>query len=104
MAEVWRARSRGAAGFAKTVVIKRVLPSLLDRPGFAELLVREAKIAARLSHPNIVQIFDLGEEDAGGYFIAMEHLRGRDLAAALSYRHKGEPPLTLALRLWIASE
>ena len=104
MAEVWRARSRGVAGFEKTVVIKRVLPSLLERPGFAELLVREAKIAARLSHPNIVHIFDLGEQE-GGYYIAMELLRGRDLAAALSFRPgPGEPPLSLPLRLWIASE
>lgn len=103
MAEVWRARSRGVAGFEKTVVIKRVLPTLLERPGFAELLVREAKIASRLSHPNIIQIFDLGEEE-GGYFIAMEYLRGRDLAAALSYRAAGEPPLGLALRLWIGAE
>jgi tetratricopeptide (TPR) repeat protein len=103
MAEVWRARSRGVAGFEKAVVIKRVLPSLLERPGFAELLVREAKIAARLSHPNIVQIFDLGELE-GSYFIAMELLRGRDLAAALSHRASGESPLTLPLRLWIAAE
>ncbi len=104
MAEVWRARSRGVAGFEKTVVIKRVLPTLLARPGFTELLVREAKIAARLSHPNIIQIFDLGEQD-GGYYIAMEYLRGRDLAAALSYRGtEGDLPLTLSLRLWIGSE
>ncbi|MBX3274156.1 MAG: protein kinase, partial [Sandaracinaceae bacterium] len=103
MAEVWRARSRGVAGFEKAVVIKRVLPSLLERPGFAELLIREAKIAARLSHPNIVQIFDLGEQD-GSYFIAMELLRGRDLAAALSFRRAGEAPLDLAVRLWIGAE
>lgn len=103
MAEVWRARSLGVAGFEKAVVIKRVLPSLLERPGFAELLVREAKIAARLSHPNVVQIYDLGEQD-GSYFIAMELLRGRDLAAALSARGPGEPPLDLGLRLWIAAE
>ncbi|MCC6877705.1 MAG: protein kinase, partial [Sandaracinaceae bacterium] len=102
ISEVWRARSRGAAGFQKTLVIKRVLPSLMARPAFAELLVREAKIAARLSHPNIVQIYDLGEE-GGGYFIAMEYLEGRDLAAALSYRGGGEP-LGLTLRLWIARE
>ena len=60
MAEVWRARSRGVAGFEKIVVIKRVLPAHMANPHFAELLVREAKIAARLSHANIVQIFDLG--------------------------------------------
>ncbi len=103
MAEVWRARSLGVAGFEKTVVIKRVLPSLLERPGFAELLVREAKISARLSHPNIIQIFDLGEQE-GSYFIAMELLRGRDLAAALSHRAPGEPALDLGLRLWVAAE
>ncbi|MFK7990448.1 MAG: protein kinase [Sandaracinaceae bacterium] len=103
MAEVWRARSLGAAGFEKVVVVKRVLPSLLARPGFAELLVREAKIAARLSHPNVVQIFDLGEQD-GSYFIAMEYLRGRDLAAALGYRSVSESPLSLPMRVWIAAE
>ena len=103
MAEVWRARSLGVAGFEKTVVIKRVLPMLLERPGFAELLVREAKIAARLSHPNVIQIYDLGEQD-GSYFIAMEFLRGRDLAAALSHRSTGDSPLDLGLRLWLASE
>ncbi len=104
MAEVWRARSRGVAGFEKTVVIKRVLPALLERPGFAELLVREAKIAARLSHPNVVQIFDLGERE-GSYFIAMEYLRGRDLAAAMSFRATAETPgLSLGLRLYVAAE
>src|SRR5690606_19492083 len=103
MAEVWRARSRGVAGFEKTVVIKRVLPSLLLRPGFADLLVREAKIAARLSHPNIIQIFDLGEVD-GSYFIAMEFLRGRDLATALAHRPAEHRSLSLPLRLWIGAE
>src|SRR5690242_2202673 len=113
MAEVWRARSRGAAGFEKTIVIKRVLPSLMANPGFAELLVREAKIAARLSHPNIIQIFDLGEEQ-GAYFIAMEHVHGKDLGAAMSYvppaaarRTAGKAPpagLSVPLKLWIVAE
>jgi|GEM_PF-893457 len=108
MAEVWRARSRGAAGFEKTVVIKRVLPSLMANPGFAELLVREAKIASRLSHANIVQIFDLGEE-AGAYFIAMEHVDGKDLGAVMAYesRHSAtpnKPHLTQPMKLWIVAE
>jgi tRNA A-37 threonylcarbamoyl transferase component Bud32 len=102
MAEVWRAKARGAAGFEKVVVVKRVLPTLAARPGFAELLIREAKIAARLSHPNIVQIFDLGEVD-GTYFIAMEYVHGTDLAHALTHRMSGEH-LSLALRVWIAAE
>ncbi|MBN8617140.1 MAG: protein kinase, partial [Deltaproteobacteria bacterium] len=102
MAEVWRARARGAAGFEKTVVVKRVLPALAARPGFADLLIREAKIAARLSHPNIVQIFDLGESD-GTYFIAMEYVHGTDLARALTHRGSAEH-LPLALRVWILAE
>lgn len=107
MAEVWRARSRGAAGFQKTVVIKRVLPSLMARPDFADLLVREAKIASRLNHPNIVQIFDLGEEQ-DAYFIAMEYVHGCDLASAIAYRPNPADcqtdGLSLALRLFIACE
>jgi serine/threonine protein kinase len=107
MAEVWRARSRGAAGFQKTVVIKRVLPSLMARPDFADLLVREAKIASRLNHPNIVQIFDLGEEQEA-YFIAMEYVHGRDLASAIAYRPNPSDCVTdglsLPLRLFIACE
>ncbi len=102
MAEVWRARARGAAGFEKTVVVKRVLPALAARPGFADLLIREAKIAARLSHPNIVQIFDLGESE-GTYFIAMEYVHGTDLARALTHRGSAEH-LPLSLRVWILAE
>ena len=108
MAEVWRARSRGAAGFEKTVVIKRVLPALMANPGFAEFLIREAKIASRLSHANIVQIFDLGEE-GGAYFIAMEHVDGKDLGAVMAHesRHAGaanKPQLTQPMKLWIVAE
>jgi len=108
MAEVWLARSRGAAGFEKRVVIKRVLPHLMEGSEAAALLIREAKIAARLSHPNIVQIFDLGEEE-GGYFIAMEFVHGRDLASALAFRPEpksstNRPGLDLPLRLWIVAE
>ncbi len=106
MAEVWRARSRGAAGFEKTVVIKRVLPALMANPGFADLLVREAKIAARLSHSNIVQILDLGEED-GAYFIVMEHVHGQDLgrviARAENRRGISSGVLPLPVRLWIVA-
>lgn len=108
MAEVWRARSRGVAGFEKTVVIKRVLPSLMARRDFASLLVREAKIAALLNHPNVVQIFELGEEQ-GAYFIAMEYVHGCDLATAIASQPDPmaaaeQGGLSLGLRLWVAAE
>jgi serine/threonine protein kinase len=78
MAQVWRARIVGPAGFERPVVIKRILPHLAEDPEFAEMFIHEARMSARLSHPNVVQVFELGEFD-GEYFIAMEYLRGHDL-------------------------
>ncbi len=78
MAEVWRARVTGIRGFSKTVAIKRLHRHLLEKPRFLRMFTDEAKIAARLSHPNIVQIYDLGEVERLPY-IAMEYVAGRDL-------------------------
>jgi eukaryotic-like serine/threonine-protein kinase len=82
MGEVWMATALGPGGFRKRVVIKTILPSLVEKPGYVEMLVKEASLAARLNHPNIVQVFDLG--CIGGlYYIAMEYLSGRSLAQML---------------------
>src|SRR5271155_365789 len=84
MAEVFKAKSFGVEGFEKVLVIKRILPKLAEHPRFVEMFVHEAKLAVRLSHANIVQVFDLGRVDATGamdvtapsYFIAMEYVPG----------------------------
>jgi serine/threonine protein kinase len=82
MAEVWRATMRGAEGFERPVAIKRILPQFSGDEDFVAMFVDEAKIAVRLSHPNIVQIFDLGR--AGDeWFIAMELVHGKDLRAVI---------------------
>jgi serine/threonine-protein kinase len=78
MAEVWLAQQRGPAGFAKQVVIKKILPDLAADLRFVEMFQNEARLAALLNHPNIVQIFDLGD-DAGSYFIVMEFVHGCSL-------------------------
>src|SRR5882762_6926808 len=78
MAELFLALHRSVAGFEKLVVIKRILPSMNQDRGFIDMLMHEARIAATLSHPNIVQIFDVGQVD-GTYFIAMEHIHGEDI-------------------------
>ena len=70
MAEVWRARVTGIRGFTKTVAIKRIHLHLLERRRFLRMFSDEAKIASRLSHPNIVQIYDLVDE-GGLPYIAM---------------------------------
>ncbi|HEY3451649.1 MAG TPA: protein kinase [Myxococcales bacterium] len=82
MAEIFLARQSGPVGFQKVVVIKKVLPQLAADETFQEMFLDEARIAARLDHPGIVQIFDFGETD-GSYFIAMEYLAGEDFAALL---------------------
>jgi serine/threonine protein kinase/tetratricopeptide (TPR) repeat protein len=98
MAEVFLARSFGLEGFQKQLVIKRILPALASEPRFVAMFIKEAKITAGLSHPNIVQIFELGKASSDHY-IAMEFLHGRDLARInRSLRRTGERmPLPLAV-------
>lgn len=80
MAEIFLALHRSMAGFEKLIVIKRILPSMNQNQAFIDMLLHEARIAATLSHPNIVQIFDVGQVD-GTFFIAMEHIHGEDIQA-----------------------
>src|SRR4051794_40118467 len=80
MAEVYLAKQAGAAGFEKMVCLKRILPHLARDKQFVEMFLNEARLAARLDHPNIVSIFDLGEAN-GNYFIAMEFIDGPSLRA-----------------------
>src|SRR4029079_16407510 len=70
----------GAAGFERPVVIKKILPELVREEAFTQMLINEAKLAASLTHANIVQILDLGASPEGEYFIVMEQVDGRDLA------------------------
>ena len=89
MAEIFLALHRSMAGFEKLVVIKRILPSMNQDQSFIEMLLHEARVAATLSHPNIVQIFDVGQVD-GTYFIAMEHIHGEDIRSIVrGMRRKG---------------
>jgi serine/threonine-protein kinase len=78
MAEVFLAIQRSVGGFEKLIVIKRILKSLDRDYAYVDMLLHEARIAATLSHSNIVQVFDVGSVD-GQYFIAMEHAHGEDL-------------------------
>jgi CheY-like chemotaxis protein len=94
MAEVWVAEAAGAAGFHKSVVVKTILPRYSDDPEFVSMFKNEAKVAAALNHPNVVQIFDLGVIE-GTYFIAMEHVHGRTLRgiqSALKKKGRVVPP------------
>ena len=82
MADVFKGRVQGPAGFERIFVVKRILPHLSDDPTFTKMFIEEAKMSARLNHPNIVQVFELGSVD-NEYFISMEYVRGRDLAETM---------------------
>jgi serine/threonine protein kinase len=97
MAELFKARQRGARPVEKTVAIKRILPHLSDNDEFVHMFIDEAKLAAQLGHPNIVQIYDLGKA-GGSHYIAMEYVDGRDLRSLLRKlrEHKLPMPESLA--------
>src|SRR5205807_4472593 len=78
MGQVFLARAAGERGFEKLLVIKRILPHLTEDEDFLTMFFDEARIAARLNHPNIVQIFDLGEAN-GSHYLAMEYVGGEDV-------------------------
>ncbi|WP_043432724.1 serine/threonine-protein kinase [Cystobacter fuscus] len=98
MAEVYLAKAAGPRGFEKTLVVKCILPHLAQEPAFVEMFLSEAMLAARLTHPHIVQIFDFGEAD-GSYFLAMEYVDGpslRTLIKRASAQHLPLPPAVCA--------
>jgi len=82
MAEVFKAKRSGVEGFEKIVAVKRILPHLSENKEFVDMFINEAKMVAGLTHPNIVQIFDLGRLEKT-YYIAMEFIHGRDLRSIL---------------------
>lgn len=82
MAELFLARRHGPSDSGELRVVKRILPRLSQEPEFVRLFVKEARIACRLSHPNVVRVDDLGRvRDV--YFIAMEYVPGEDLGQIL---------------------
>jgi serine/threonine protein kinase/tetratricopeptide (TPR) repeat protein len=110
MAEVFKAKSYGVEGFEKILVIKRILPELSRSQDFVEMFIHEAKLAVRLSHANIVQVFDLGRVDpAGGsageaYYIAMEYVSGLDLASVLARLRRQRITVPIQMGVYVASE
>ncbi len=103
MAEVFLARERGLAGLERLVVIKRILPHLADDPSFVDMFQREARIIAQVSHPNVVQIYGLGEED-GRYHIALEYIHGTTVRELQILATKASEALPVGVAIGIATQ
>jgi tetratricopeptide (TPR) repeat protein len=103
MAELFMAKQTGLKGFEKVMAIKRILPHLTQDTEFVTMFINEAKLAALLTHQNIVQIFDLGHmEDS--YFIAMEYVMGKDLRTILQRAKVLNMPISVGHALLIISQ
>ena len=100
MAEIYLARMRGAAGFEKLCVLKRILPSVAQDERLVSMFLDEARLSATLRHPNIADVFDLGTE-RGSYFFAMEFIHGQDARLVRLQAHTVERPIPLEIGIAI---
>lgn len=82
MAEIYLSKQIGLEGFEKLLVVKKILNQYLDNEEFITMFLDEARLAAKLDHPNIVRIYDLGKQERN-YYIAMEYIPGEDLRTIL---------------------
>jgi len=103
MAEAILARQVGHVGVERLVVLKRMLPHVATDPDFVQMFVDEARLMARLAHPNIVQVLDVGEL-GNTYFIALEYVRGVTLADLLDQARIEKRVLPAAIGARIVSE
>jgi tetratricopeptide (TPR) repeat protein/tRNA A-37 threonylcarbamoyl transferase component Bud32 len=102
MADLFQGKIVSVKGFEKPVAIKKLLPHLTQDSTLVNMFINEAKLAALLTHQNIVQIYDLGSIE-GTYFIAMEYLHGKDLRAMTTKARKRTAPLPAEFALYILS-
>ena len=103
MAEVFHARARSPGGTSRPLIIKRILPHLASDPRFIHAFVEEAKILGMLHHPNIVSVYDFGQ-DAGRHYLALEYLDGPSLAEIMDRRHRAKAPVPIGVAAYLARE
>ncbi len=103
MGEVWLARSHGPKGFEKLVAVKRISGNLCDDPEFVEMFADEARLAAQLNHPNIVQTHEFAEQQ-GIYYLVMEFLSGENLSRILRVAENKGLPVPIPLAVSIAAD
>jgi serine/threonine protein kinase/predicted ATPase len=103
MAEVYLAKSYGAEGLEKQLVIKKILPAYAQNARFISMFIDEAKIAVSLNHPNIVQVYEFGQVGTD-YYLAMEYVEGLDLNRLLGAMRAASVRLPLGLAVFLVVE
>jgi eukaryotic-like serine/threonine-protein kinase len=83
MAELYLARFVGPGGFEKRCALKRILPQFAADQTFTRMFMTEARVTAMFDHPNLVQVFELGQDEQGQFYIAMELVNGMNLRQLL---------------------
>ncbi len=105
MGDVYKAKSLGVEGFERILVIKTLHPALAAVEGFVDVVIEEAQRAVVLSHANVVQVLDLGQEDTlQQVYIATEYVNGLDLARARDLAVRTQTPWPFELSMFIAAE
>jgi serine/threonine protein kinase len=102
LGRLYLAEQTGIEGFTKIVTLKRILPQLADSAAFRTLFLNEARVAARLEHPNVVATYEFGEVE-GAYFTAMEYLPGEELAEILA-RCETPHPMPVEIAAFLAQQ
>ena len=103
MAEVFKARASGPAGFERDVVVKRILPQYTRDPDFVRMFADEARILGLMHHPNVVQAYEFGE-DGGTLYLALEYVEGPSLSKVLRTLRAASRPMPPAIVAYIARE
>jgi serine/threonine protein kinase len=103
MAEAFRARAHGPGGYQRQLVIKRILPHLAEDPDFVRAFVDEAKILGMLNHPNVVGVYDFGE-DQGRHYLALEFLDGPSLASIVERAGRQGTPIPIGIIAYAGRE
>jgi serine/threonine-protein kinase len=101
MAVVYVARAQGAAGFERLVALKVLHANLAHEEEFIRMFLDEARLAARIRHPNVVPTTDISDTAEAGYFLVMDYIEGDHLGALLSGAHKANEriPVNVVLRI-----
>ena len=103
MAEVFKARASGPAGFEREMVVKRILPQYTRDPDFVRMFADEARILGMMHHANVVQAYEFGE-DSGTLYLALEYVEGPSLSKILRTLRAANRPMPPVIVAYVARE